>query len=272
MIRDRSTVMKGFLGLLAAVTLLVAVAPSAVLTPLNDTTRIEASQHVSNLPCGPGQTVQQCPGELECVQEPENPDGPDAFREDRVGVDGRADAYCVTPVFEQRYCGLFQPREGTFQSGGIPEIVTTCVEEYSIMGLVHVLQEDGPLAVIDRFIDTGGRGSAWIHEQNLTLLKDDPNSSNIPIEGYVDCLSAEAAITQVNDTGEEMTVAVENTGEVVLSNVTLQALYIEDTSQVLPVLEPGETIEHSLPAADSLETINLLAEPCGRLNTHELDG
>ncbi|MFB6187759.1 MAG: hypothetical protein ABEI86_12955, partial [Halobacteriaceae archaeon] len=76
---------------------------ASIVDSINEATRVNASQHVSNLPCGAGQYITQCPGELVCAQ---GPDG--RFRTERAGANVSG-ARCVTPAYTERYCGILEP-------------------------------------------------------------------------------------------------------------------------------------------------------------------
>jgi len=97
-------------GLPAAVILLISGIAHLPIEPVNDVneaTRVDAAEHISNHRCTWDVEGPSCPGEFACY---------DGFDSERVGTEitatsgqkmGRS-ARCVTPAFSQRYCGALE--------------------------------------------------------------------------------------------------------------------------------------------------------------------
>lgn len=248
------------IGIAAAI--LLAMVAAVLVAPgwINETTRIDASQHVSNLPCGPGQYVTTCPGELVCASGPD-----DGFSTERVGVQAEG-AYCATPVFEQRYCGILEPPQGF---DDLTRSVLQCGPAQGLLDIVPILlQTDLDLTDLPaRFLNTDGQGAAWIHEQGLELLRTDPDSSEIPIDGYVHCDAAAVSINTASHDQQTSTLSlqVENTGTETLPNMTLAVSYPQQDDDLFQLdgLGPDETTTYQRPVNASPDQLQINLPYCG---------
>jgi len=259
---------KGILGILLVLSG-VALFQAPLVDALNRATRIDASQHVSNLPCGPGRFIQTCPGELVCASGPGG-----TFSQDRVGVNVSG-PYCVTPVFEQRYCGLLEP---PVAFDPLTLSILPCGPDRSLMNLGPVLaQQDVDL--LDRWFNTDRRSAAWIRDHGLHLLIEDPDADEIPIKGYVPCQKSEAELQQVryDRTAQRVSFTVNNTGSILLPNMTVVISHQQaspDTLITIPRLAPGQTSTHTIQVSTTPEQIAVVLPACGniRLVRHTIAG
>jgi hypothetical protein len=139
-----------------------------LVTAVNDATRADLSKHVSNKSCGLEKG--RCPGALECIngRYSSNQSG---FLEDRVGVN-ISGARCVTPLYKERACGLF---EWTIHSESWPGYRGTCTSYTDLQKfgpsdyLTRLLEEDN---LYDRIFNTDRNGTKMIRNHGLTLAKE----------------------------------------------------------------------------------------------------
>jgi len=166
--------------LLVLITAASAVAYSfsdPLIEQVNDTTRANLSEQVSNMPCGPGAPNRTresvCPGDLECYRGPINTDGP-SFDRERVGVNisgGR----CVTPTYIEHYCGIW---EGAPKSTGYPPFLGPCIDRsLSPIGYITALLDEDNL--YGRITNPDQNGAELIRSHGLKLAIKDPDAENV---------------------------------------------------------------------------------------------
>lgn len=222
------------LGIVASLLVAAFLFQDPIVAEINEATRVDASQHVSNLPCG------GCPGELECslgvFHPPEDQYG---FTPERTGADVSG-GMCVTPIYNERYCGILQATSRF--SGHV-----NCGGPLPLRYLPEQLWQhrDG---LLDRIINTDQRGAAWIREHGLELLAEDPDGSELPDTWFTRCAMARANITAVahDPAASDLRMTVTNTGEYSLQNVTAVITYgdrhLRDdrVRAAITDLDPGE--------------------------------
>jgi hypothetical protein len=156
--------------ILAVVILATAIyfVSGAFVEAANNATRADLSQHVSNKPCGPVFSNNSCPGQLKCYSD---------FDESRVDAN-IAEPRCVTPTYEDYYCGIF---EASFGESSIPPTKGTCVEAERLPHeyIMKLLWEE---SLYDRMFDTNQNGTKRIHEYGLKLANEEPKVGHMTSE------------------------------------------------------------------------------------------
>ncbi|MDY6771294.1 MAG: hypothetical protein SV186_05070 [Candidatus Nanohaloarchaea archaeon] len=243
------------LAVLLLLTGFLALFQAPIVDSINKATRVDASQHVSNLPCGAGTSVRQCPGELVCSQGPGG-----RFTAERAGANVSG-ARCVTPAYTERYCGILEPPQA-FNPG--TNAILPCGPDQPLTALPSILLDtDLP----GRFLATEGSGTALIHQHNLTLLQNDPDASDIPVKTLIDCQKAAASIETVsyNWTAGQLTATITNTGTEPLPVIILATTHNDTTTlHRRDGPAPNQTQTYTINATAPLE-LHLSLPTCGNL-------
>lgn len=129
------------------------------VTVVNDMTQAELGQHISSQQCGPPSNFSGCPGELRCfnINQEEN----ERLSQELFGY------RCVTPTFEERYCGLFA---WNIQQASAPPGMSPCATEYNPITNIRTLLEEENL--YDRVFNTDRNGTAQIRSHGLEPLSE----------------------------------------------------------------------------------------------------
>jgi hypothetical protein len=126
------------------------------VTVVNDVTRIDLDRHISSQQCGPLGNLSDCPGELHCFSISQ--DG------GRLPQDLHGNR-CVTPTFEERYCGLFATN---IRQASMPPGMSSCGPQYNPITNLRTLFEEENL--YNRFFNTNRNGTAQIRDHGLEPL------------------------------------------------------------------------------------------------------
>lgn len=130
-----------------------------LVNAVNDATKVDASQHVSNMSCG--LYSEECPGELECFTD---------FDEERVGANISGHR-CVTPEYDEYHCGIF---EVTYDTDIWPSSLDCLSGDYSALEhfmIIGIFLQEDPL----KWIFSHRNGVEMIEEQGLELAKEAEN-------------------------------------------------------------------------------------------------
>jgi hypothetical protein len=204
--------------ILVATILLIGGLYSGTIITLNHLTRIDAAQHVSNMPCGieymttdgGGDT---CPGEMQCFGGFDWEHGGDRLTVEPAG------ARCVTPAYREHYCGVFA-KQAIGQSD--PPVMAECGVLFSPTRIAERIQQ--PL-FWDRLRFSFQDEAARIDQYNLSLAVDDPNAKQVDVTEYgvIDCSDGNLTITETvfHDRNNTAVVTVANTGTVTIPNISL---------------------------------------------------
>lgn len=134
---------------------------------VNDATRADLSQHVSNISCGPEPLNQsesfqvECPGKLECYGD---------LKDSRVGKN-ISGSRCVTPTFVERHCGIF---ESYFTEDSYPPSIGKCYgTDAPLYKYIPELLNQKNL--LDRIFNTNRNGTELIRSHGLELAAETEN-------------------------------------------------------------------------------------------------
>ena len=128
------------------------------VTVVNDMTRADLSQHISTQQCGVLENSSGCPGKLQCF----SIDSTNDRLPQSQDIPGNR---CVTPTYEQLYCGLFATN---IRQASLPPGMASCYPLYNPITNIQTLMEDGDL--YDRFFNTNRNGTELIRSYGLEPL------------------------------------------------------------------------------------------------------
>jgi archaellum component FlaF (FlaF/FlaG flagellin family) len=243
---------------------------------INDATRVNVSEHVSNIPCGSAYNVvgegDDCPGELKCFEGPS--DGNYNFDSERLGANVSG-ARCVTPTYVERYCGIFEGRRvlETYP----PNIECgSLVSSTPYLAPIKVLYNEPDL--LNRVFNTDRDGVERIRSHGLKLAIEDPDASDLEGTGFVDCHRGDIKIQEARyeSLPRQVTVTVQNTGSIPLRNVTAHTLIdyenrstlnrpqVQNTTR-LGTLQPGDTVTGRFTVNSTPERLEVLPQDCAML-------
>jgi len=132
---------------------------------MNDVTRADLSQHVSNKSCGIGVSSKaeyhaSCPGKLKCYG---------SLNDERIGVN-TSGLRCVTPIYVEHHCGIY---EGTISNSTLPlNIGCRSVKLSPTEYLTKLIEEDN---LYERIFNTNRNGTELIRSQGLELAAGTEN-------------------------------------------------------------------------------------------------
>jgi len=173
-----------------------------VVDTINETTRINASHHISDHQCsrlGPS-----CAGKLECY---------DDFDNDRVGLviqesaSNTSGARCVTSIYSEQYCGVFE--RPVIQDASIPSM-GACKP----LSVSYLLKDPAKLLQVVNRVIPPPDGEAILRQYNYSSVADVPSSATDPKTPIRDCSFASLTIvnTTYSDTSSNLSIFLANTG------------------------------------------------------------
>jgi len=153
--------------LIGVLVLAVYLASISSAAYLDDFTRADLSQHVSNMSCGPDYLNRsesmhgECPGELQCYRD---------LKDGRVGKN-ISGSRCVTPTFVERHCGIF---ESYFTEDSYPPSIGKCYgNDAPLYKYIPVLLNRNNS--LDRIFNTDRNGTELIRSHGLELAVETEN-------------------------------------------------------------------------------------------------
>lgn len=229
------------------VVVLIAAGP---VTLINDLTRVDAGEHVSNISCGAGSS---CPAGMECWSD---------FEADRIGAEiegGR----CVTPAYVSGYCGLFA---AAYTVETDPPAMFGC-QRMSLreIGAGIITEPRATMAGLRRLFQAWfSPGVEGLGRDNITTARQDPTGGPVRPPQRIDCEYAGLEIFNLTrGSDDSVTLRLANTGTVDLRNITARTTYYDTTidDRTIEWLDTGDTHNITL-EADGADTVSVTPGNC----------